>query len=406
MAAYNAGNHRAAIRHLEPLAGEPGVTGLLSRFYLGQSHHQLALRHFRQMRFKEAASHFEIAARMNPSGGGVERFLSACHAKTGRFDLAAEGLRTLLDRNPEDVGARIRLALALWKQSTPEAGVKVLEEGLEARPDHAELQYQLGVMYAAREDFERAETYFGAALARDPGHAGACERLAQCRALDGEPHRALELLQRAHTLDPLNPRIGLQLSVLAQTVGEAAGTLLPGDSAPARGDLDHVAIERLGEMVAQEPDFVGAFLSLPASEVDQEVFSILAATLEEALSKHPEYADLHYHCGGVYRRLGRDAAAIAHVERAVSLNPRYVNALILLAGLYAQTARLDDGAARLEQAIQSGGDYADVHYMLGRLYQQSGQPSRARGAYERALALNGRFEQAKEALDSLATANA
>lgn len=405
MAAYNAGRYAEAIGRLEPLLAEQGVTGLLSRFYLGQAHHQVALEYFRQMAYRQAASHFELAAQLNPLGGGVERFLAACYVKSGRFDLAVDQLRSVLAAEPDDAETRIRLALALWKKGDRAEAADILREGLACRRPTAELAYQLGVMLAAQDELSQAEKLFERAIGMDSRHVGAYERLAQCCGVRGDVERSRELLQRACSLDPANSRIAFQLAVLAREPG-AGG---PCEIADVRQRpsivMDEAAIDHLGEVVTGEPEFVRAFLSLPASDVDREVFSILAITLERALEKHPEYADLHYHCGAVYRRLGLNAAAIQHAERAVDLNPKFINALILLGELYSLTERWADSVQRLQEAIDEGGDYADVHYMLGRLYQSKGQLSRAHGAFERALVLNRRYQPAKDALISLQAAN-
>lgn len=411
MAAYNAGDYDEAIRRLEPLVGTSGATALLSRFYLGQAHHQIALDHFAYRRFKEAAGRFERAAELNPFGGGVERFLAACYVKTGRLDRAVEKLKTLLARDPDDTETRVRLALSLWKTAQVPVAMETLADGLIRRPDSPELHYQVGVMYAAREEYVKAESCFRRAVSFDGRHVGALERLAQCRSIGGDHAAALKLLQQAHAVDPDNPRIGFQLSVLMQAVQGTAPVparkeaLCEGSTQPAlhrrTRSPDQAAIERLGEMIVKEPDFVRAFLDLPASDIDREVFSILAATLERALADHPEYADLHYHCGAVYRRLGRNVAAIEHAERAVRINPRFVNALILLAELYAQTDRWIDGVGRLEEAIRQGADYPDVHYTLGQLYHRAGQLEPAREAFNRALMLKSDFQPARDALNIL-----
>jgi tetratricopeptide (TPR) repeat protein len=259
-------------------------------------------------------------------------------------------------------------------------------------------------MHAAREEYAEAEDCLARAIQFDARHVDAHERLAQCCALRGDHRRSLELLRRANALEPRNSRIAFQLSVLVQGAGGPGRSIAPAKTGTGPESLDRAAIERLGEIIADEPDFVNAFLSLPASDVDSEVFSALAVTLERALERHPEYADLHCHCGAVYRRLGQHAAAIEHTERAVRINPRFVTALILLGQLYSLTERWTDSVQRLQEAIRHGGDYPDVHYTLGRLYQKTGQMAQARGAYERALTLNRDFQPAREALVSLQAA--
>lgn len=404
MASYHAGRYEDAIELLTPTATRgDGAYRLMSGFYLGQSHHRLAVRLFDQRRFREAADHFRKAARVNPSGGGVARFLAECCS--GNKGLAESACRFAeqVRRHPEDGAARVRLALAQWKLGQPGEALATLQDGLQACPNDAELHYQLGVMTAAEERFEEARSLFEQTLAINPSHSAACERLAQCHGVAGRLQAAVEQLEKALQLDPGNARVAMQLSMLAGAITEPG--LRPRIAPQSGGSAlryDRADIERLGEAIVAEPDFVEAFLLLPETEVDQEVFTVLRATLEKALEKHPEFADLHYHCGQVYHRLGKQRSAIDHIERAVELNPRYIDALILLARLYGQTDRWANGVQRLDQAIEAGGEYPDVYYLVGQLYQKGNQPEQARRAYLRALNLKNDYRAAREALESLA----
>jgi tetratricopeptide (TPR) repeat protein len=404
MAAYHAGRYEDVIKHLTSLTScSEGAIRLLSRFYLGQAHYRLAVRLFEQRRFRDASNHFRVAAQMNPAGGGVARFLAACYPENKGLEQLAREFRDRLDRDPGDDVARVGLALVQWKAGQPAEAVSLLREGLDLKPDHAEFHYQLGVMQAATEAFDDARGRFEKTIALDPSHAAAHERLAQCYGLARQSGRAIAHLQRAHEIDPSNARVALQLSILVgatnEPTGRTASALKPAGNASR---YDQADLERLGDTIAGEPDFVETFLRLPASEVDQELFTVLRATLERALEKHPEFADLHFHCGQVYHRLGKEGTAVRYIERAVEINPRYLKALILLARLYGQTDRWASGLERLQQAIDAGADYPDVHYLVGQLYQKGNQPERARQAYQRALDLKQDYRPAREALDSLA----
>ena len=401
MAAYHAARYDAAIVDLTPVAAEGGATAaMLSRFYLGRAHYRLAVSHYRRRRYREAAEHFKQSARWNPDGGDFAHYLAGCYAGTEQYEQAVKEYELLLDGRPEDTDLRIRLALAKWKQGGTLDALSVIHEGLRRQPDAAELHYQRGAMLAADDDWPGAEKAFEQAVVYEPSHALALERLAQCCSVTHRYERGLHYLEKAHHLDPANPRLGWQLSLLAGTrAGSDPEVRWAGDAKPAA--CDERALDSLGDALVAEPEFVEAFLELPDSAVDTEVFSTLAAILERALAKHPTYADLHYHCGQVYKRLGQDRDAIAHAERAVRVNPCYINALVLLAELYGRTDRPKAAMERLEQAIAAGGDYPDVHYLMGKLYQTGGEMERARRAYQRALALNETYAEAREALADL-----
>jgi len=403
MSAYHAGRYKQAIKLLAPLACDrQDPVALLSRFYLGQAHYRLAIRWFSEERFSDAQRHFQAAAAINNIGGGFAKYLAACYIGTRQYDLAARELESMLGSEPNNIELRIQLALAQHRQGNPIEAMAVLREGLCRTPRETRLHYQLGVMLAAEEDFAEAERSFEMAVAYDPLHAQGYERLAQIYSIYGRHARALEYLEKAHQLDPLNARLALQLSLLGKTqITAGRRTELAWQVPEDARDHDESALEQLSDAIANEPDFVEAFLALPESEVDIEVFSTLAVTIERALRNRPEFADLHYHCGAVYRRLGRQHDAIEHTERAVQINPKYINALILLAQLYGQTDQWAKGIERLEQAIQAGADYPDVHCLIGRLCQVGGQLDRARKAYRRALDLNRNYRAARDALEAL-----
>ena len=402
MVAYRAERYVEAIRCLTPLL-EPGsgVNELICRFYLGQAHYHVAMDDYDAGRYREATRHFQVAARLNPTGGGLPNYLAQCYVRMRNFDLAAHAYESMLAETPEDPDKRVSYALMLWKEGRIVQAISTLQEGLHASPESTELHYHLGVLLAADGELADAERSFTTVLVLDPDHVNALERMAQCHAALGRSESARACLIRAHELAPGNARVAWQLSLLA-------GDPLRDEPAPALGrrlkdrlDPQEQVFQQLGEAIVEEPEFIEAFLDLPESAVDEELFSTLATVFEKALERYPEYADLHYHCGQIYRRLRRLDDAIAHTESAVQVNPEFVNGLILLARLYAQTDKPANAAARLQDALTAGAEYPDVYVLLGRMRQLQGDQRAAREAYEHAVELDGNYDEAREALAAL-----
>ncbi|MEE8384398.1 MAG: tetratricopeptide repeat protein, partial [Dehalococcoidia bacterium] len=262
------------------------------------------------------------------------------------------------------------------------------------------------LLHAAAEEFDPAVEALSEAVARAPLDAEIRKNLGLALAAAGRARQAVEHLAIAQKLRPHDAYAALLLSlaVKADQAAETTDGPLAVDPAPAEmAPADEAAIETLGDLLTKDPDFVEAFLSLPESEVDAEIFAMLAAVLGQALEKHPDYADLHHHCARVYGRLGRIESAITEESRAVEINPRYVQALIQLGRLYVQADRSGAAIQRLQAAIESGGDYPDVHFMLGELHRGEGRAPQACRAYRRALALNSDYTSARRALEALAT---
>jgi tetratricopeptide (TPR) repeat protein len=161
-------------------------------------------------------------------------------------------------------------------------------------------------------------------------------------------------------------------------------------------------MRQLANYVAAESDFVEAFLALPASGADAELFEMLAGILQMALAEHSRYADLHHYCGRVFHRLGRTARALHHTRRAVQINPRYVQALLALARMYAEQDQLARAVETVRRAIECGADWPDIHCLAGEWMIRLRRDEEAQTHLKRALQLKATYPRAAEALASLA----
>jgi tetratricopeptide (TPR) repeat protein len=352
--------------------------------------------------YEEADAAFRAAMDLGCADRSLPAYLAGCLIGQGKLEEAAECVaRSTGQANPRAVD-RIRRALALRALGRQGEAVETLEEAIREDPDNAELHYQLGTMFSGSDRMDEAERHFAHALALDDRHTDAWVSLALCCAVRGAATAALKHLRRAQARRPNDARIGLLLSQAAKAVQHQGQS--PRLQAVVSSDdsaFDDEGIEELSRVIEAEPDFVDAFLSIPVGDVDEGVFAMLLRTIERALERQPEHAELHFHCGQVLKRLGRKDAAIEASERAARLRPKFIRALIELGRLYQETDRTADAATRLEQAVAAGGEYADVFYLLGKSYHEQGQFGRARTAYHRALELNRGFEAAERALAAL-----
>jgi tetratricopeptide (TPR) repeat protein len=354
-------------------------------------------------RYAEAQTEFEKALDLGNGEQSLPAYLASTLAAQGRSAEAAAHCSPN-DPVPSEPVVAIRRALALWKAERTDEALSTLRDAVRRKPECAELHFQLGVILASNERFDEAELRFTQAVNIDRNHTESLVHLALCAGTRQAPAEALVHLRKAQAQRPYNARIGLlvaQAANAAHQQGVAVGARF--QPPPAEQVVDHAGIETLSQVIATEPDFVDAFLSIPLGEVDQDIFAMLLETLQVALERQPEHAELHFHCGRVLARLGRPSDAIVATERAVEIEPNFVRALIELGRLYQQTDRNEDAATRWEQAIAAGAEYADVYYLLGNLYRDQGQLARARESYRHALELNDHYLDARLALELLPT---
>lgn len=106
--------------------------------------------------------------------------------------------------------------------------------------------------------------------------------------------------------------------------------------------------------------------------------------LRQALSLHPNFADLHLHLGCALISLEQRDAAIAAFSRALELNPSYTNARRMLEATQ-QSQEEAEGA--LSKLTLSQEDEIALHSQLALSLYRRGEFEAAADAYRQALAL-------------------
>ncbi len=403
LAAFETQRFEDAVELLSVIGDAGNLTGTLARFYLGQAHTHCGVSELSAGRHAAAARHFNAARTINPDSANLSRYLAACHAGMGRFDLVA----TEIERGgqaDDDKMQPIRLAHAFARDGRLPRAIETLVEVIDAEPCRVDVRLQLGLIYAAAEEFEDAICVLLEAAELAPLLPEVRQHLGLALAAVGDHSEAIEHLAVAQKLRPHDAHLGWLLTL---AVDAARSTCVKLAIDPATGRLDAVddrSLEVLGELITQEPDFVESFLRLPASDVDAEVFAMLAAIFERALEDRPEFADLHYHCSRVYQRLGRSGDAMHKADEALRINPQYVQALIQLGRLHAEADDGEQALERLAQAVEYGGDYPDVHCLIGELCRRKGDIDGARDAFRKALHLNTDYDRARQALEAVGVA--
>jgi len=374
----------------------------LKRRFLASGHIRRGICLLNAGQFDQAEIAFREAIGLGGRGETLASYLAASLVGQGKAEAAIDTLGHCAEHNPSSIVTRIRHALALSSAGKKDEAIDALRCAVEENPECAQLHFQLGTLLTTLERFEEAELRFTQALNIDRDYAEARISLAMCYGVRGAPEESVAQLQRAQAQRPHDARIGLLLAQAARAAQHQGSAIHVRTNMTDDDPLnDDQGIEELSRVIADEPDFVDAFLSIPVGDVDEEVFAMLLKTLELALERHPEQAELHFHCGRVHDRLGQHLDAIDHNEQAVEIDSKFTRALIELGKLYRKTDRMTDAATRLEQAVAAGAEYADVYYLLGNLYRDLGMVGRARTAYRRALLINHRYQEAKEALNAL-----
>jgi tetratricopeptide (TPR) repeat protein len=174
------------------------------------------------------------------------------------YDLAVRLFREGLDRDPDNLDARVSLARALYLSGNRKAAAEQLAEVLDRAPGHPLATFLRGVLYEEAGAREEAIAYFRATIDADPAHPGAHFYLANLLMQSGDfaeatHHYALSLRQDP---DNVNAR-----------VGEMLGRIQAGAS-PAE---IHQRLEEAHSLHPDSPPFIYLLAALLAASPDDDV---------------------------------------------------------------------------------------------------------------------------------------
>lgn len=128
-----------------------------------------------------AEGYFREAVELDPAWTAPRFDLGVVLSRTGRDAEAAEQYRRVLAIDPDHYRARLYLALALEQTGKLREAVETMDHCLRSRPNDPEAWFQAGRLAEASGDPAAARKRYRQALALNPGHRGAAERLERLR---------------------------------------------------------------------------------------------------------------------------------------------------------------------------------------------------------------------------------
>ena len=194
------------------------------------------------------------------------------------------------------------------------------------------------------------------------------------------------------------------------------------------------ALSQFRVALETEPDNPNILIGAGRSLMLLERYEEAVEYLEKAVKRSPEFADVHFHLGMVYRETGDKQRAINEFKEALNINPKYLMAKAMLNELFAmadepepkkkvhevesradeekrisrqanvhfhmgnalfQKNMLKEAHAEYKQAINLRPNYPDIRNKLGELYVERRRYDLADREFEAALKINPRYMQAQ-----------
>ena len=291
-------------------------------------------------------------------------------------------------------------------------------DALSYKPDHAEALNNLGYGLFERGRFEEASDYYLRAIEAEPRFAPAWSNLGAVLVSQGQMEAAIEHLRHALLLDgnSADAMNNLAIALTAKNQYTEAIALCQTviqfhpDRSDTRINLANVfmsmgrvddAISSFREALRLDPCNVKAHTDIAAALAANGRTAEGAAHYARAVQLTPTNATLHYNLGVLLAASGRTPEAVQQFREAVKINPEYPEAnnnlgvSLSLAGEFSEAARL------FAAAIKSKPDYAEAHNNLAFALIKLGRSSDAIEHLREALRINPNYQQAKDQLRAL-----
>lgn len=300
---------------------------------------QASLYESRQEKDKAIAVLQKYLQRVNPRNKDIRQHLIQLYIATKDYAGGLSELQKMLDEDPGDLDAQLRMALIYGEKKEYGKAIDQLTAVLNARPAELKIRDYLGYMYEETKDFPKA----------------------------------VDAYQFNIQLDPTFVESHIHLGVLQYRLKQFAG-----------------AIAHLSEAVRLNPKQSEPHIVLGLAYLQSDQYEQAAHVFEEGIRHNPKSADLHFNLGTAYDKLNRFDNVVHEMESALSLDPHHADALNYLGYSYAERGiKIDQAVSLTRQAVAlkpENGYYVDS---LGWAFYKKGLLEEALREIKRAVALVG-----------------
>lgn len=212
---------------------------------LATSHHQLALKGYREWKGPQGGFPFKLALTVESETRARRLHFRGApeSAEEARFreeiDKAVEHYRTALDQDPSFWPASNNLGCALLLLENPYEAVGLLQRALRENPGSALVLGNLGASFFAAENPAKAKETLREALQASPDHDPALYNLGLIAALENDPQAAKKYWGAYLQVDPDGPWAG---QILTKTAMDAVPQAPPAKAASGRESLGGLSV--------------------------------------------------------------------------------------------------------------------------------------------------------------------
>ncbi len=334
---------------------------------------RIGVLHLQNNEVAPAIQALEEASRSNPQDPRPRFVLGVLYMDQGRLEEAAQQYAQVLNQDPKNLGALSQLADLYVLQEQLREGLTVYERLLEERPDSAVAHFNVGVLYARVQNWDKAIQHLSKAVELDGNFLEARLGLAVGLELAGRLEEARQQFLAAVNQEPVNTQLIHYLAQISYRMG----------------DLEDSA-RWLTRYLSFKPREPAAHIELAYVRIDQGRWQEAAAQLQMVMdprSPPDGQAELWTALGAAYQAGRQYGAAEEAYLQAMNVAPDDdLGPVLRLTGFLQRRGRFEEAERLLQQFFGERPDDPDLLNALGYLYADWGvHLQEAAGLLQRAL---------------------
>jgi tetratricopeptide (TPR) repeat protein len=279
----------------------------------------LSQAYMRNFRYRPALRCLSLWSEKFPDAGEPLHWRGWVRERLNDRKGAMEDYRGALERNPDLVAVRLRVAEILLEEHRPAEALPHLERLRQQAPDRADVVARLGECRQLEGDNEEARRLLEEAVERLPDDAEVLVHLAQLDLDEGRPARAERWLRRVLKGDPTDPAARYTLVSCLRRQGREKEA-----SAALKEYHKNQALLKRANKLLQDEAEKPTTAPGPAFDVGEALLRVGqeragVSWLRQALRRDPGYAPAHRALAAYYEKKGDRENAEAHRRRLAEL---------------------------------------------------------------------------------------
>ena len=242
---------------------------------------------------------------------------------------------------------------------------------LDADPNLAEADYNLGVLAERQGKKDEAKNWYRSALKKKPSLRQASENLAVMSQNEGDIPGAVALYTDVLKRYPDDAASRARLAEIYRQTGDHAK-----------------ALEFARAALMRDPQSTTALKVMMRTYVDRKQPTLAKLVALRAMKIDDNDPELHHTVGLILQGENDPDGAMLAFKKALEVRPDYLPAHILLAQMSLEAEDYPGAEEHLRKILQAGGNNAAAHLNLGVAYKGQGQSDKAMQEYDEAEKLD------------------